>query len=207
MPGIPPIPTYALPATGTLPSNVVDWRVEPSRAVLLIHDMQGYFLAPLPSVLRAELVENVAAVRKRCAAQQVPIAYTTHPGRMTEEERGLLRDFWGPGMQTTPADRDVVHGLAPAEGDWLFTKWRYSAFFRTNLLTRMRETRRDQLVLCGVYAHVGVLMSAVDAFTHDIRPFLVANGVADFSEAHHRQALEYAAQRCAKVLTAEEVFA
>ena len=70
----------------------------------------------------------------------------------------------------------------------------------------MRADGRDQLVICGVYAHVGVLMSAVEAFTHDIQPFLVADAVADFSEEYHRMAVGYAAERCAVVVTAKEVF-
>ncbi|MER0578093.1 isochorismatase family protein, partial [Pseudomonas aeruginosa] len=67
------------------------------------------------------------------------------------------------------------------------------------------EIGRDQLVLCGVYAHVGVLISTVDAYSNDIQPFLVADAIADFSEAHHRMALEYAASRCAMVVTTDEV--
>lgn len=137
----------------------------------------------------------------------MPVAYTAQPGGMTTEQRGLLLDFWGPGMRMDPVDREVVESLAPAPGDWLLTKWRYSAFFRSDLLQRMREEGRDQLILCGVYAHVGVLMTAVDAFTNDIRPFLVADAVADFSAAHHRLALEYAAARCAMLITAKETFA
>ncbi|MEI1299413.1 phenazine biosynthesis protein PhzD, partial [Pseudomonas aeruginosa] len=83
--------------------------------------------------------------------------------------------------------------------------WRYSAFFHSDLLQRMRAAGRDQLVLCGVYAHVGVLISTVDAYSNDIQPFLVADAIADFSEAHHRMALEYAASRCAMVVTTDEV--
>ncbi len=124
---------------------------------------------------------------------------------MTPEQRGLLHDFWGPGMRTDPADRDVVPELAPTADDWLLTKWRYSAFFRTDLLERMRRHGRDQLVICGVYAHVGILMTAVEAFTHDIQPFLVADAVADFSESYHRMALEYAADRCAVVTTTKSL--
>jgi isochorismate hydrolase len=87
----------------------------------------------------------------------------------------------------------------------VFTKWRYSAFARTDLLAWLRGHEVDQLVICGVYAHVGVLMSAVDAFTDDIQPFVVADAVADFSAEDHRFALEYAARNCAVVAMAEDV--
>jgi isochorismate hydrolase len=208
MAGLPTIEPYRMPTAGDLPANTADWTVDPARAVLLIHDMQRYFVAPLPQEgPRAELVRNIAALRSHCTALGIPVGYTAQPGGMTEEQRGLLRDFWGPGMRVEPADRDVVEPLAPASGDWMFTKWRYSAFHRSELLERMRVHGRDQLLVCGVYAHVGVLMTAVDAFTQDIQAFLVADAVADFSERHHRQALEYAAGRCAMVVTTEEVLA
>lgn len=84
------------------------------------------------------------------------------------------------------------------------TKWRYSAFHHTDLLTRMRFHQRDQLLVCGVYAHVGVLITAVEAFSHDIETFVIADAVADFTESQHRMALEYAAARCAVVTTAKE---
>ncbi|CAL9331895.1 isochorismatase family protein [Streptomyces sp. NPDC030392] len=207
MPGIPRIDPYPLPAPGELPANTVDWTAEPDRAVLLVHDMQRYFLAPLPTGLRQALVTQAAELRERCAALGVPVAYTAQPGGMTEQQRGLLKDFWGPGMRPAPADRLIVDELAPAEGDWQLTKWRYSAFFDSPLLQLLRDSGRDQLILCGVYAHVGVLMTAVEAFTHDIQPFLVADAVADFSRHHHDLALTYTAERCGKVVTAKELFA
>lgn len=207
MAGIPPIDPYPMPTAGDLPENTARWSVDPDRAVLLIHDMQRYFLQPFPAgeAPGSDLVRNAALLRERCSALGIPVAYTAQPGGMTAEQRGLLKDFWGPGMRVDPADRQVVEPLAPAPDDWVFTKWRYSAFFKSDLLERMRRHGRDQLVICGVYAHVGVLMTAVDAFTNDIQPFLVADAVADFSERHHRMALDYAAQRCAVVTTAKEV--
>ncbi|WP_328324212.1 isochorismatase family protein [Streptomyces sp. NBC_00455] len=205
MPGIPRIEPYPMPTSAELPANVAEWTADPERAVLLVHDMQRYFLQPLPAALRDELVSNAAALRDRCAALGVPVAYTAQPGGMTAEQRGLLADFWGPGMCTAPADRAVVEPLAPVPGDWVFTKWRYSAFFRSDLLKHMREAGRDQLIICGVYAHVGVLMTAVDAFTNDIQTLLVADAVADFSAEQHRQAVEYAASHCAMAVTTKEV--
>lgn len=209
MAGLPAIESYPMPTAGELPGNTATWSVDPDRAVLLVHDMQRYFLEPFPATAApgGDLVRNAVALRERAAALGMPVAYTAQPGGMTPEQRGLLADFWGAGMRVDPADREVVEPLAPAPGDWVFTKWRYSAFFRSDLLERMRAAGRDQLVICGVYAHVGVLMTAVEAFTNDIQPFLVADAVADFSADYHRLALEYAAERCAMVVTTKEVFA
>ncbi|MDQ3402034.1 MAG: isochorismatase family protein [Actinomycetota bacterium] len=201
MTGIPAIGSYPMPTAGDLPGNTAEWGVDPARAVLLLHDMQRYFLQPFAEPLRGELLGNCVALHRRCLALGIPLAYTAQPGGMTVEQRGLLKDFWGPGMRVDPVDREIVDELAPPSDAWLFTKWRYSAFFRSDLLARMREAGRDQLVVCGVYAHVGVLMTAVEAFTNDIETFLIADAVADFSADYHRLAVDYAAQRCAVVDT------
>ncbi|MEU3955672.1 isochorismatase family protein [Streptomyces achromogenes] len=207
MPGIPPVEPYPMPTAEELPENTVGWRVDPRRAVLLLHDMQEYFLKPFPrdTALGRALVDNTARLRTTCKALGVPVAYTAQPGSMTPEQRGLLKDFWGPGMRATPEHRKVVSPLEPDDEDWTFTKWRYSAFFKSDLLERMRAGGRDQLIVCGVYAHVGVLMTAVEAYTNDIETFVVADAVADFSAHYHRLALTYAAERAAKVVTSQAV--
>lgn len=206
MPGIPEIVPYPMPVD--LPANTARWTVDPRRAVLLVHDMQRFFLRPFGGRAPVtDLVANAARLRRTAASLGIPVAYTAQPGGMTVAQRGLLKDFWGPGMTPSSADREVVAPVAPADGDWLLTKWRYSAFFNTELRARMWRAGRDQLVICGVYAHVGVLMSAVEAFTYDIQPFLVADAVADFSEAEHRLALDYVAGRCGVVTTTDDVLA
>jgi trans-2,3-dihydro-3-hydroxyanthranilic acid synthase len=209
MPGIPAVEPYPLPTAEQLPANTVDWRLSPTRAVLLLHDMQEYFLRPFPRGTEPgrALVDNTARLRARARALGIPVAYTAQPGSMTPQQRGLLTDFWGPGMRATPEHRSVVSPLEPDDGDWTLTKWRYSAFFKTDLLARMHAHGRDQLIICGVYAHVGVLMTAVDAYTNDIQPFLVADAMADFSVHHHRLALTYAAERAGKVVVAEAALA
>ncbi|RPF21688.1 isochorismatase family protein [Myceligenerans xiligouense] len=205
MAGIPQIAEYTLPEAADLPANTARWTARPDRAVLLIHDMQRYFLDPFPESLRLPLIRNVALLRDRAAAQGVPIAYTAQPGSMTAQQRGLLKEFWGPGMRRSPSERAIVDDLAPAQGAWMLTKWRYSAFLGTDLLERIRATGRDQLVVCGVYAHVGILATAVESFSHDIETIVVGDATADFSPEEHRQALAYAAARCATVLPAREV--
>ncbi|MET9768672.1 isochorismatase family protein [Streptomyces sp. NPDC006415] len=206
MPGLAPISAYPLPTAAELPIGRAQWKPDSRRAALLVHDMQRYFLAPFPPAVRDPLVRNCALLRVRCAALGVPVFYTAQPGGMTDEERGLLKDFWGPGMKVDPADRQIVAELAPGPADQVLTKWRYSAFFRSDLLARLRAQDRDQLIVCGVYAHVGVMATALEAFTNDIESFLVADAVGDFSDRHHRLALDYAAARCSVVTTTEEVF-
>ncbi|MFF3767056.1 isochorismatase family protein [Streptomyces sp. NPDC001922] len=196
-----------MPAAPGLPPNRAGWTVDPGRAVLLIHDMQHYFLGFLPAgePPRQQLEDRVTELRRAAAEGGVPVVYTAQPGDMTEEQRGLLKDFWGPGMTSAPEHRGVPERFGPADGDTVLTKWRPSAFFRTGLLDLMRAQGRDQLVLCGIYAHVGVLQTAAEALANDIQSFLVADAVADFSEADHRMALDYAAARCSMVVPARTV--
>lgn len=202
---IPAIAPYPMPGERDLPENTPHWKPDPRRAALLIHDMQQYFVEPFAAHQSRELVGNIASLLGQCREVDVPVVYTAQPGDMTDEQRGLLKDFWGSGMNATPEHRRIVDELAPDEHSRVFTKWRYSAFARTDLLTHLRALGRDQLIVCGVYAHVGCLMTAVDAFTHDIEPFLVADAVADFSAKYHRLAVGYAAQRCAVVLSTRSV--
>lgn len=206
MSGIPTIEDYNMPTVAEIPSNIVSWSIDPKRAVLLLHDMQNYFVRKIPSTkLKEDLLYNMNLVRKRCITHGIPIAYTAQPGDMNEQQRGLLRDFWGVGMKATDNDRKVVEELTPDSKDWLFTKWRYSAFHKSDLLKKMRDENRDQIIICGVYAHIGVLMTAVEAFSNDIETFLVADAIADFSKVEHLMTLNYAARCCAVNVFAKEV--
>ncbi|WP_164002162.1 isochorismatase family protein [Pyxidicoccus caerfyrddinensis] len=204
---LPAIAPYPMPATADLPRNKVTWTLEPRRTALLIHDMQRYFVDAFAAGQSpvSELVANIQRLRQHCASLGIPVVYSAQPGGQTPEQRGLLQDFWGPGVTTNPEQRKIIDALAPSDDDILLTKWRYSAFRKTELLELLRERGRDQLLICGIYAHIGCLQTASDAFMSDVRPFLVADALGDFSLAHHQLALSYAAQLCAVTLTTQQV--
>ncbi|WP_433192808.1 isochorismatase family protein [Nocardia sp. CA-107356] len=204
---IAPIAPYSMPVRRDLPDNTVRWTLDPRRSVLLIHDMQHYFLAPFGSDPLTTLLRNVVALRDMCAHLGVPVTYTAQPGDMTDEQRGLLKDFWGRGMSSAPEHRGIADELIPTPEDLVFTKWRASAFHRTELLEFMRRSGRDQLVVCGVYAHVGVLLTACDAFAHDLQAFVVSDAIADFTADYHRMALTYVATRCGRVVSMAQALA
>ena len=204
---IPPIKPYEMPSQAQLLANEAQWRCDPSRSVLLIHDMQQYFLDffPRDEPPVTDLVANIVLLRRAMRAHGVPVIYTAQPGGMTLQERGLLLDIWGPGMSTSSEEREIVPDLAPEPSDVVLVKWRYSAFARSNLSLLLHELQRDQLIICGVYAHVGCLMTACDAFSADIQPFLVADAIADFTLEYHLMALRYASERCAVTLLSTQL--
>ncbi|MGE6321566.1 isochorismatase family protein [Pseudomonas oryzihabitans] len=205
---IPRLASYPLPQPDGFPANKVDWTPVADRAVLLIHDMQRYFVEFYgdDSPLIDQVVANIAALRAWADAQGVPVVYTAQPTDQPPADRALLNDMWGPGLtQADPALQQVVDALAPKDGDVVLTKWRYSAFHRSNLQDLMTEWRRDQLIVCGVYAHIGCLTTCTDAFMRDIQAFLIGDAVADFSEEEHRMALRYVATRCGSTLSTAQV--
>lgn len=207
---IAPLTSYPMPLPASLPPSKVSWSLQPARAVLLIHDMQDYFVSfyGADSPLVAQLLANIAALRDWCRAHGVPVVYTAQPVSQTPAERALLNDLWGPGLTAAdPQSQQVVAALQPQASDTLLVKWRYSAFQRSSLEQLMRNWGRDQLLICGIYAHIGCMTTALDAFMRDIQPFFIADALADFSEAEHRMALQYVAGRCGRVLDCASVLA
>lgn len=203
---LPTIADYTLPAAAREPDNRVQWDVDPSRAMLLVHDMQQYFIDAYgdESTVADRTVGNIRRLRSAAESAGVPVCFTAQPPKQDPSERGLLWDFWGPGIQDD-GRHAIIDSLGPVDDADVITKWRYDAFVRTDLATRLRDAGRDQLVVTGVYAHIGCLMTATSAFMHDIQPFLIADATADFSADHHAMALQYAADRCAVVTDTDSV--
>lgn len=204
---IPRIADYPLPTSAELPANKVDWTFDPARAVLLVHDMQDYFLDfwAADSVLIQQIVDNLRALRQFCRHAGIPVFYTAQPTDQKPEDRRLLNDMWGAGLNEHGERAGIVSALAPTLQDTVLTKWRYSAFQRSSLEVDMKAMGRDQLIIGGVYAHIGCMMTACDAFMRDIQPFFIADALADFSREEHDMALRYVAGRCGSVTTTQRI--
>ncbi|PKF81167.1 isochorismatase [Vibrio sp. vnigr-6D03] len=202
---IPKIASYDLPEHKEFPENKTNWEIDPSTAVLLIHDMQEYFVnyyevnaSPMVDVLK-----NINELKKRAKEAGIPVIYTAQPANQDPKDRALLSDFWGPGLNGdhTP----VVSSLAPETDDIEYVKWRYSAFKKTPLLEYMQENNKTQLIISGIYGHIGILSTTLDAFMLDIQPFIVGDAIADFSREDHVHTLNYVAGRAGSVKTLGKV--
>lgn len=199
--------SYVLPDVQDVPINKVDWCFRSEKAALLIHDMQDYFVRFWGgnSFMIETVIDNIASLRRYCNEHNIPVYYTAQPEEQSEEERALLNDMWGPGLTKYPDQQKIVDQLAPDVNDTVLVKWRYSAFHRSPLEKMLKETGRNQLIITGVYAHIGCLTTATDAFMRDIKPFMVADALADFSREEHLMALKYVAGRSGRVVMTEDL--
>ncbi len=199
--GLPRITPYPMPDTSSLPRPKVAWTIDPTRAALLVHDMQAHFLAAFDAEREPvlTLVANIRTLIDACRAAGVPVLYSAQPAGQTPDQRGLLGPVWGEGIPAESGGEEILPALAPQEDDEVITKWRYSALVRTDLLERLRAVGRDQLMVCGIYTHIGIAMTAAHAFMEDVQSVIVADAVADFSPREQLSTLTWAASCCAGV--------
>jgi len=204
---LPKIQPYPLPTQTELPTPRGAWQPRSERLALLVHDMQRYFLAAFApdAAPLAPAVANIARLLTHCRARGIPVFYTAQRGNQDRRDRGLQADLWGPGMSATDEHEAILEALAPAPGDHVLVKHRYSAFQRSNLETMMRARGRDQLLVTGVYAHIGCTATVAEGFQRDIESFIAADAVADFSRADHDLALHWIARTCGVPMTTDHL--
>lgn len=194
---------YSMPEINNI--NKVNWKIVKENAVLLIHDMQVYFTDAYNrnGKLYQKMIENIKIVKTECKKYGIPIVYSAQPEGQTKEQRGLLLDFWGTGIPEGEEKQKIVNELKPESDDILITKWRYSAFENTELEDRMKQWKKNQLIICGIYAHIGCLTTSVNASMKNIKTFMVSDALGDFSEEKHRMALEYVSRLSGMVINTE----
>lgn len=203
---LPSISPYTLPYP-LESSNRTSWEPNPARAVLLIHDMQEHFIQSYQRTESSHInqaISNIAKLRQLARHYEVPVIYTAQPPQQDHNDRQLLTDFWGPGLQDQAAAH-IIQELEPLANETVLTKWRYCAFYRTDLEDRMRNHHKNQLWITGVCSHIGCLTTALTAFMHGFQVFFVADAQADFSLDYHLQALEHVSSRCGQVITTDQI--
>lgn len=205
LPGMAP---YA-PMSEDLPVARADWTLDARRAALLVHDMQRYFCRPFGQGQHplGTVVANIAALSTAARKAGIPVFYTAQKGNQFPADRGLQADLWGPGMQASAEHETILPELTPNGDDIVLVKHRYSAFQRSNLESLMRARGRDQLIVTGIYAHIGCMCTAAEAFQRDIQPFAIADAQADFDEARHRMAMDWIANCCGGVMSTQSAMA
>jgi nicotinamidase-related amidase len=87
-------------------------------------------------------------------------------------------------------EAEVIPELAGYPGE-LIPKKRYSGFFGTQLEQRLKESRPDKLIICGVLTNICVMHTTADARNRDYEVEIPVDCVASLDEAAHHFALEH----------------
>jgi nicotinamidase-related amidase len=178
-------------------------------ALIVIDLVQGFTdpEKPLGANLSAQLAETrrlLGAARRA----EVPVYFTT----VSYEGRDL-RDagIWAKkmaGLMTLRAGQPEVEvdpSLGRLPDEPVIPKKYASAFFGTDLLTRLNSTRVDTLLLAGCTTSGCVRATAVDAVQNGLRPMVVGEAVGDRSQAAHEQSLFDLQAKYADVVSTDEV--
>jgi nicotinamidase/pyrazinamidase len=84
----------------------------------------------------------------------------------------------------------IIPQLAPAPGDELVEKTRYSAFARTELDNLLKRRQVTEVHVVGVCTSICVMETVKELFDRDIPTVVYAQGVADFDPEAHAFALK-----------------
>jgi maleamate amidohydrolase len=180
------------------------------RPALVIIDMMNAFTdATMP--LGANQDREIEETRKLLAGAReagIPIFYT-----VVYYEEQDLRDagIWylkqKKGMETLKAGTPAVEldrRLGRRKDEAIILKKYASAFFGTDLISRLNSRRIDTLLITGCTTSGCVRATAVDAVQLGIRPVVIREAVADRAEPAHRQSLFDLQQKYADVVSVDE---
>ncbi len=151
-----------------VPTNKVNWVFEPSARRCSSTYMQDYFVSfwglnrPMMDLCD---VWPSPLLRQYCKEHHILVYYNRSAERAKrDEDRALLAMIWGPGLHARlrkPAEGRSLN--AGCRGMAVLVKWRYSALHRSPLEQMLKIPDANQLIITGVYAHIGCMTTATDA--------------------------------------------
>lgn len=174
------------------PYNRHPMRLEAAASVLLVVDMQRFFLDPASPTYTAggpAVMPRVRLLIDAFRGAGRPVIFTRHVHHPDGLDGGIM-DWWWEGkcLEGSP-ESEIVPELAPLPGEKVVLKHRYSAFFDTDLETVLRCLRARDLVVCGVMTNLCCESTARDAYYRDYRVFFPADASGSVTEDLQRAAL------------------
>lgn len=146
-----------------------------------------------------EAVDQIVRLSDAARSSGTPVVYSRNAPRPTAAEAGGWSTKLTGGGEP-PRAHDIVDEIAPRPGDLVVTKSKPSAFFATPLVTWLIQLGVDTLFIAGGSTSGCVRASAVDAFSYNLNPFVVAEACFDRSETSHRVNLFELNQKYATVV-------
>jgi nicotinamidase-related amidase len=162
--------------------------IDPKKTAMIVVDMQNDFVAAgaaMETPAARAVVPKLAEALKICREAGIKVIYTAHVHRRDGSDMGLFDD-----MHPPIANRDaLVDGtpginiypeLAPAAGEHVIKKHRYSGFFGTDLDIILREWGVDTVIISGTTTENCCHATARDAMFRNYRVVFLSDATATY---------------------------
>ncbi len=172
--------------------NQHEMQINRDKSALLVIDMQKFFLDPLSPTFTCGGMAILPGLSKLINAfREVkrPVIYTCHVHHPDGMDAGIM-SWWWKGMCIEGSPESKVHdSIAPAPGEKIIYKHRYSSFYNTDLETILRCLKVEDLVIAGIMTNMCCESTARDAYYRDYRVFFPADGTGSINEEMHLASL------------------
>jgi ureidoacrylate peracid hydrolase len=179
--------------------------IDPTRAALLIIDVQNYSAHPdsaasrkltpqqrgyLFDSLRETVLPNLRLLQSACRRAHIEIVYAT-VANMTRDGRDRSLDYKISGIDVPRGswEAQVVDEIAPAEDEMIFRKTSSSVFISTNIDYVLRNLGVRSLIVAGMMTDQCVESAVRDACDLGYLVTLVTDACTTDSAERHEQSL------------------
>jgi ureidoacrylate peracid hydrolase len=162
--------------------------IDPKTTAMIVVDMQNDFVAEgamLQSKQAFAMVPKLAATLKFCREQGIRVLYTAHVHRKDGCDMGLYDDLYPPiAQRASLVDEtrgvEIYQDIAPAPGEHVIKKHRYSAFFATDMDLILREWGITSVVVSGTTTENCCHATARDAMFHNYKVAFLSDATGTF---------------------------
>jgi nicotinamidase-related amidase len=163
-------------------------RIDPAKTAMIVVDMQNDFVAPgggLETPAARAMVPRLVEALKICRSNGIRVIYTAHVHRRDGSDMGLFDDLHPPvANRTAVVDGtpgvEIYPEVAPAPGEHVIKKHRYSGFFGTDLDIVLREWDVDTVIISGTTTENCCHATARDAMFHNYRVVFLSDATATY---------------------------
>jgi biuret amidohydrolase len=163
-------------------------RIDPAKTAMIVVDMQNDFVAPgggLETPAARAMVPRLVEALQICRSAGIKVIYTTHAHRRDGCDMGLFDDIHPPvANRTAVVDGtpgvEIYSEVAPAAGEHVIKKHRYSGFFGTDLDIILREWGVDTVIISGTTTENCCFSTARDAMFRNYRVVFLSDATATY---------------------------
>ena len=158
-----------------------------NKTVLILIDIQNESNFGVENV--ESVVENASTLISACREQEIPIIYTRQINRA--DRKGLSRDeelnpdgtpvYYCSGTDAV----EIISDIAPASGDIVLDKYRWSAFYQTSLDLFLDGMGVEDIIIGGLVSDGCLMTSAIDGYYRNYQIHLIKDMCATTCDGGH----------------------